>query len=205
MPEQPLIDVNEAIFIPSPDVIGSLGEHNMVIETTFSDMMTSLSNPNNFNTKMRQHATQPIVVSQLKIIPYVGVKTILFKGVIKGSTGKTYDTHVLFKRVNFVGDVDDVEDIDKDVVEFVAADGETYYIERINLAKHDLSCSCNCLDFKWTFARHNAKTKDLYGGAPAPYKPKTDRPSRNLSDKPAMCKHLIKTVDALVQADMAKE
>jgi len=202
-----LIQMSESnsLFIPSLDVKDSLGDNVLMLETTFTDMMSSLNNPNNFNTKKRQHATQPIVVSQLKIVPYVGVKTILFKGVIKGSTGKTYDTHILFKRVNFVDDAEDVDDIDNDVVEFVAADGETYHIERINLAKHDVSVSCNCLDFKWTFAKHNSKTKDLYGRAPAPYKPKTDRPSRNFNDKPAMCKHLIKTIGALVDADMAKE
>lgn len=197
-------EMQEELFVSKYDVVQAFGIDKFLTETTFNQMMDYLENPKNFNTKKRHYATQPIIVSQMKIVPYVGTKSILFKGVVKGSTGKTYDTNIMFKRVNFVTDVDDVDDLDKDVVEFVANDGETYYIERIDLGKHDLSCRCNCLDFKWTFASHNSKTKDLYGRAPAPYKPKTDRPSRNFNDKPAMCKHLIKTVEVLVQSDMAK-
>ena len=52
------------------------------------------------NTKMRQHATDPIVIRQLNWIPYVGMKTLFVKGLAQNE-GKEYNPTIVFKKVQY--------------------------------------------------------------------------------------------------------
>lgn len=194
--------IDDFIFISKGNILSELNiDIGLLLETTLPELMKNATTPGNFNTKRRQFSTQALVVDQVKITPYIGTKALLVRTVVRSDSGKKYDNQIMFKRVNFVDDISQVEN-EKDIVEFVASDGETYNIERINLQKIDIACRCNCLDFKWTISKHNAKDKSLYGRAPAPYKPKTDRPSRNLESKPTLCKHLMKTGTVIAESEL---
>ena len=47
-------------------------------------------------TTLRQHATQPVVITQLHWTPYVGMKTLFVKGIAQNE-GKEYSPIILFK------------------------------------------------------------------------------------------------------------
>jgi len=198
---------NGFIFIPSNNVVEEfkLSKDDLVLtETSLATLMNNVTKPGNFNTVKRQHATQPLVVDQIKITPYKGTKSLLIRTVVRSDSGKKYDNQIMFKRVTFVDDIDQVEN-EGDIVEFTASDGETYYVEKIDMNKIDVAVRCNCASFRWDFARRNPKDKTLYGSTPAPYKPKTDRPPRNLNNVSGLCKHLMKTGAAIAESEMTTE
>lgn len=193
---------DDFIFISKGNILSELNiDVVSLLETTLPQLMKNATTPGNFNTKRRQFSTQALVVDQIKITPYIGTRSLLIRTVVRSDSGKKYDNQIMFKRVNFVDDITQVEN-ENDIVEFTASDGEIYNIERINLQKIDIACRCNCLDFKWTISKHNVKDKSLYGRAPAPYKPKTDRPSRNLKSKSSLCKHLMKSGTVIAESDI---
>lgn len=196
---------NGFIFIPSNNIVEefNLSESDIMslLETTLPDLMTNVTKAGNFNTKKRHYATQALVVDQVKITPYIGTKSLLVRTVVRSDSGKKYDNQIMFKRVKFVDDIEEVLD-EKDIVEFTASDGEVYSIERIDLQKTDVACRCNCLSFRWDFNTRNAKDKSLYGRKAAPYKPKTNRPPRNLNNVSGLCKHLMKSGHVIAESDL---
>lgn len=56
---------------------------------------------------------------------------------------------------------------------------------------------CTCPDFRWTFAWYNANDNALIGNPPPPYNSTGQRPPRNPSGTPGLCKHLIRLGDDL--------
>ena len=194
---------DEYIFIPKYDVISefTIVDSGMIIETSLSALMKNVTTVGNFNSKRRHHSTQALIVDQMKMIPYIGTKSLLVKSLVRSDSGKKYDTHIMFKRVKFVDDIEQVAN-ESDIVEFVGSDDKTYFIERIDMSSHDVAVRCNCLDFRWNAAGRNSKDKSLYGREFKPYKPKTDRPPRNIKNKSMICKHLIKTGSAIAQSSL---
>ncbi len=144
-------------------------------------------------TTKRQYATDPIQVNQMKLVPYVNSGALQVDSVTK-SSGKTYETTILFTRVDFQ------EENTPANVTFVASDGDPYNIAKIPLVSTNVKVRCDCLDFYWRFSTWNNKRKSLYGDPPGPYQKKTDRPPVNPKKKAALCKHLLRSVEALQQA-----
>lgn len=163
-------------------------------ETTYAELEQQTIKGFPYTVK-RQHATDPIRVVQLKLIPFTKTNDLKVVSVIN-SDGKKYDNTILFKDVVY-------EDSDQDDnVTFTASDGDTYNIEPIALSGSEVEVHCNCLDFRWRFSMWNSDDGSLYGQPPPPYRKKTNRPPVNPDRVPGVCKHLIKTIESLKQAHL---
>ncbi len=146
------------------------------------------------NTTKRQHATDPIVIKELSWTPFVGMKTLFIKGVAQNED-REYNTIVLFRKVNYNGRQ----------VGITANDGLYYSFDRLSFENTDVSVRCNCPDFRWRFAYYNHIDKSLYGNKPKKYESKGVRPPANPMEYEGMCKHLMKTMKALKEADIFLE
>lgn len=171
-----------------------LNQLNGLLETTFSQLETNLQQ---LPTKKRQFSTDPIQVTQLKMVTAVPSKTLIVKA-LTTSEGKKYDTAIIFSGITY----EDEETATN--VTFTTGDDTEYNIEKIDLRNKHVNVSCTCLDFYHRFAPYNSKDGSLFGSPPKPYTPKTDRASDNPKQVPGVCKHLLKTIEGLRQAGMIK-
>ena len=152
-------------------------------------------------TGLRQHATQPIVITNLRWLPYLGVRTLFVKGLAQ-SEGHEYNPMIQFKGVNYktAGNNSITE-----TVKLYADDGMLYELERLSLDGTQVNLRCNCPDFRWRFSYYNSLDGSLYGRKPAPYKAEGRRPPANPKEMPGVCKHLIKLQEVLQQTNLFKE
>lgn len=139
-------------------------------------------------TKMRQYATHPIVVTNLRWVPFVGMRTLFVKGLAQNE-GKEYNTIVLLKEINYSGDE----------ITIIASDGKEYSFDKPTLESSDVLLRCNCPDFHWRFNYYNHQDKSLYGSKRGKYESKGGPPA-NPMELPGMCKHLMKTVKVLQES-----
>jgi hypothetical protein len=170
--------------------------NQLLTETTYSELE---SNTQNFEpeTSKRQNVTASVQVQNLVMKPYRNTGQLEVSATTV-SAGKTYQTTVMFEDVVY-------EDSDQsDNVSFTGSDGDEHHIMPINLMKHNVKVSCECLDFYWRFAPFNSKDGSLHGQPPSPYAKKTDRPPVNKKQTPGVCKHLIKTVTELQREGVVK-
>src|SRR5690606_33821339 len=94
------------------------------------------------NTTKRQHAVDPIVITNLKWTPYRGVKTLFVKGLAQNRhEGTEYNCLILFKNVNYDGDQ----------VKITANDLKEYSFNKLSLEDTNVVLRCNCPDFYWRF------------------------------------------------------
>lgn len=176
-----------------------------------SDVNNLTQNTNNFlpvSTK-RQNATDPISITQMEILPYVGTKTLNIDAIAHSPNTKPaqyrkpgdkaftdYNTKVIFNQVTYEPESTDTN------ISFVAKDGNEYHMQPIELNTNTVRVNCNCLDFYWRFKSYNAKDQSLAGRAPPPYKPVSNRGPSNIKRVPGLCKHLLQTIEALKQSGM---
>ena len=147
-------------------------------------------------TKKRQHATDPIKITQIKIMPYQKSTKLLVEGTAD-SDGKLYSPRILFMNVSFR------KNKDPDSVTFTASDGQMYNVLPINIKTNDVKVRCNCLDFFYRFALWNYNNGSIYGRKPPLYRRKTTTyPPVNPLKVPGICKHLIKLVDAIQESGL---
>lgn len=163
-------------------------------EMTLIDLEQSIVSGFPATTK-RQHATNVVRVNQLKIIPFDQTGNLQVDAVARGD-GKNYDTKILFDQIEYLDEETPTS------VTFMGSDRQEYTIEKIDLASSNVKLSCNCLDFHYRFAYWNKSNDVLLGTPPPPYRRKTNRPPVNPNKVPGVCKHLIKTVEALRQAGL---
>jgi hypothetical protein len=201
-------DTKGMMYVSSKELIELLSDGNCDIsdqllleKATFADLIKNVKNPKNFNTVKRQFSTQPLVVTEVMITPYLGTKSLLVRAYVNSDSGKQYKTVIMFTKVKFVDDVNDVDN-PNDIVEFVASDGQEYAIEKINLKKIFVKIRCDCLDYRWRFSYYNSKKGSQYGGPPPPYQKKTNRPPVNPNKVEGCCKHIIKSLQALIEAGL---
>ena len=140
-------------------------------------------------TTMRQHATHPIVVTNLRWTPFVGMKTLFIKGLAQNE-GKEYNPIILFKRVNYDGDE----------VQIIASDDREYHFDKLSVENTDVLVRCNCPDFYWRFNYYDSLDKSLQGRKRVKYESKGIGPPANPLKMPGICKHLMKTVHVLGEA-----
>lgn len=144
-------------------------------------------------TGLRQHATQPVVITKLNWIPYLGMKTLFVKGFVQ-SEGHEYSTIILFKGVNYNNLSESVK--------LYASDGVLYKFSKLSLNETQVSVRCNCPDFNYRFAYYNHLDESLYGRKPSKYNRKTDREPVNPKEHPGLCKHLIKMQEVLQKSNI---
>lgn len=149
-------------------------------------------------TTKRQHATQSVQITELKYTPYIGTKSILIRA-LATNFGKEYNEYIMFTPISFE------DEGTNNNITFIATNKKEYYIQPIRLSKINANVRCTCLDFRFRFALWNADDKSLFGSQPGPYKRKTkNRPPVNPKRVPGLCKHLLKTIETLRQANLVK-
>lgn len=140
-------------------------------------------------TTLRQHATHPIVITNLRWTPFVGMKTLFIKGLAQNE-GKEYNPMILFKRVNYDGDE----------VQIIASDDREYHFDKLSEENTDVAVRCNCLDYAFRFNFYNHLDGSLYGKKRKKYESKGIGPPANPKKLPGLCKHLLKTIKVLKEA-----
>jgi hypothetical protein len=156
-------------------------------ESSLKDLYLSAVNAFPKTTK-RQHAVDPIIVEELRWIPFLGVKTLFIRGHTRNED-RHYNTIVLFKNVDY----------QKNEVKITASDHKIYNFGKLSLENTDVLLRCNCPDFQWRFNYYNHLDKSLYGSKRRQYENDSGVPANPL-ELPGMCKHLIATVKALKEA-----
>lgn len=194
--------LTEMAIIRGTEMVSLLSQiisEEILDETSYNELerLTLAFDP---SSKKRQHAIDTVQITQLKIVPYVGTKSIFIKALVRNTDGgHKYDSQVFFSGVNF-----DKEDNDTNV-SFTASDGKIYHIKPIRLSENNIRVRCNCLDFRHRFAYYNFNDGSLWGRKFPPYHRKTDtRPPVNKNKTPGVCKHLIKTIMALKEAGLVR-
>ncbi len=153
-------------------------------ESTFIDLYASTVQAFP-NTRLRQHATQPIVIEAVRWTPFVGLKTLFIKAEARNED-RQYSPMLLFKGVQYGSGPNQL-----------IADGMKYTLEPIDLEKNDLLLRCNCNDFRFRFNYYDHLAKSLYGRKASKYESKGVGPEANPKKMPGMCKHLIKMIESL--------
>jgi len=146
------------------------------------------------NTTRRQHSTDTIVIKELRWTPFVGVKTLFIKSLAQNED-REYGPCILFKGVNYNGNQ----------VKITANDGLQYNFNKLSLENTDVLLRCNCLDFKYRFAWYNKLDHSLYGRPPKKYIATGTGHPANPMELEGMCKHLIKTMKVLKEAQIFLE
>lgn len=146
------------------------------------------------NTRMRQHATHPIVITNLRWTPFVGMKTLFIKALAQNE-GREYNPIILFKNVNYKGDQ----------VKIMSSDHREVSFDKLSMEHTDVNLRCNCKDFYWRFNYYDHVDKSLYGRKRAPYESTGRGQPANPFEMPGMCKHLMKTAHVLREAGIFKE
>jgi len=145
------------------------------------------------NTTMRQHATHPIVIRELRWTPFVGVKTLFIKGLAQNEE-REYGPCILFKGVNYQGKA----------VKITASDGLQYNFDKLSLENTDVLVRCNCPDFFWRFNYYDHLDKSLYGTKRKKYESHGGPPA-NPMELPGMCKHIMKMTKVIAEAGIFLE
>lgn len=142
------------------------------------------------NTTKRQHVVQPLVVENLRWTPFLGMKTLFIKGHIRNED-RHYDAIILFKNIDY----------NKKEIKITASDGLIYNFGKLSLENNDVLLRCNCNDFKWRFNFYDHIDKSLYGNKRKKYENLGGAPA-NPMKLPGMCKHIMKTAQALKDAGL---
>ena len=137
-------------------------------------------------TTLRQHAVQPIKITQLSIIPFKGMKTIYFKGLAQNE-GRRYNTVILFKNVDYDS---------PNSISIVADDGNTYRLSKLSPV-NEVNLRCDCGDFRWRWNFTDWEDGSLYGKKRRKYESLGIGPPANPKEMPGMCKHLIALTTSL--------
>jgi len=144
------------------------------------------------HTTMRQYATDPIVITNLKWIPFIGMKTLFIKGLAQNE-GREYNPTIVFKQVEY--------NPNSDYIQLIATDGKTYPLKQLSLENNDVLVRCNCPDFFWRFNYYDHVDKSLYNRKRKKYESQGGPPA-NPFEMPGMCKHLMKMTKVLKQSNI---
>ena len=146
------------------------------------------------HTTMRQHATDTIVITNLRWTPYLGMRTLFIKALAQNE-GREYSPIILFKKVNY----------NSDEVKIIDSAGKEYSFGKLSLENTDVVLRCNCADFFYRFNYYDHLDKSLYGRKRRKYESKGVGPPANPLELPGICKHLMKTAHVLREAGIFQE
>jgi len=136
-------------------------------------------------TLKRQYAIDPVVVEQIQWIPFLGVKTMFIKGLVRGES-KKYECIMLFKNINYKNSPG------KGIIKIKTSSGSEQFVEQVDSSKNDVLVRCSCPDFYWRGNYANHLDKSLFGRKRAKYESKGILSPANTGNYPMLCKHLIK-------------
>lgn len=139
-------------------------------------------------TRKRQHAIDPVRIVGMRWTPFLGLRTLFVRGLAQNE-GRTYDSIILFKDVNYGHGIP-----------IVASDGREYLLERLSIEDNDVLVRCNCGDFYWRGNFANYLDNSLFGRKRKKYESLGILPPANPTDAPMLCKHLMKLSYALRDA-----
>jgi hypothetical protein len=145
-------------------------------------------------TKFRQHSTHTIRIPKLEWTTFLGVRTLFVKGLVQNE-GNEYSTILLFKGVDYK-----INENDEEAVKIRASDGGIYKFRKLKKEGNEVIVRCSCPDFKWRWQYWNGEHGSLYGSKAKPYTPVSDRGPANPFQMEGLCKHLLKTFEALGDA-----
>lgn len=137
-----------------------------------------------FDTKARHNLTHTVNLSQFQ---YTQLSDTKLKVECKATTGGlTYLPQIIFNDVEIVepGTEGSVDVKMTNNIKPISSNSECQY-------------TCNCLDYRWTFAYYNDLTNNLAGNPPPPYQAQPGSKPRNPTRTPGLCKHLLKMVEFL--------
>ena len=154
----------------------------MLNESNFQDLLNNIVKF--FPTTKRQYATGPIQIDNIKIIPFIGMKT-LFVSSDSINENKQYKTIMVFKKVNYK----------ENGIKVKSYDGNYFYLEQI--VNNEVLLRCNCNDFFYRFHHWNHIDESLFGKDRKKYIKKGNGVSVNPLKLPGICKHIIKLNDVL--------
>jgi hypothetical protein len=125
------------------------------------------------NTGMRQHATHPIVMSNFRWIPYLGMKTLFVRAEARNEE-REYSPIIVFKNVRY-------HEEDGDGLIRIKSEGRIYYLEPPSMEETDVLVRCSCGDFSWRFNYYDYLDKSLSGSKRKKHTKRNiilDRPTR---------------------------
>jgi len=158
-------------------------------ESSLNDLYTQTVRAFPKTTK-RQHAVDPIKITKLEWIPYLGVNTLYIKGLAQSDSGKEYEPIIVFKGVNYKPSDGAIK------IEISANDGKNYLFEKLSYANNDVLLRCSCADFSWRWNFTDHVDHSLFGKKRKKYESKGG-PAANPLELPGACKHLLKLVKVL--------
>lgn len=145
------------------------------------------------NTTKRQHAIDPIVITNLSWTPYRGVRTLFIKGLAQNRhEGTEYNCLMLFKNIDYDGNQ----------LTITASDLKEYSFNKLSLENTNVVLRCNCPDFYWRGNYANYLDKSLWGRKRTKYESSGLYPQANPTNAPMVCKHLIKMSKTLQEAGL---
>lgn len=144
------------------------------------------------NTTLRQHATNPIKITNLRWIPYKGMKTLYIQGLAQNE-GREYNPTIVFKQVRYQ------DGPGLNIIPVSDNSGQEYFLEQLSADENDVLLRCNCDDFRFRFGYYNHLDKSLQGRVPKKYDGK-GLWEANPFHSPGMCKHLMKLMKVLDQS-----
>lgn len=137
-------------------------------------------------TTKRHNAIDALTITELKTIPFLGMKTLLINALVKNEeNNKYYKSLILFKNIEFKPN-----ERQKSIE--IKSENENFSIKTINIRDNEVLLRCNCPDFKWRFNYLDHKDNCLYGKVRKKYEAKSNPGSSNPLELSGMCKHLIK-------------
>jgi len=142
------------------------------------------------DTTRRQHVTDPIAISDLMIVPFVGMKTLFIRSTAVNED-REYRPMILVKGIAYH---DDREPGD---IQIRASDGGYYWMEQPMMDDNEVLLRCNCQDFYWRFNYYDHLDRSLYGRKRTPYEATINPGSANPQQMPGACKHLMKMMEVL--------
>ena len=166
----------------------------MLTESSFVDLCDSTVRAFP-NCRFRQHATQPVKISQIAWTPFIGMKTLFVKAIAQNE-GKEYNLIILFKGVRY-------QNINENAVTIKANDGKNYFLKQLSTNTNDILIRCSCKDHMFRFNYYNYLDHSLHGRKRKKYEGQGLWKANPLK-LPGLCKHLIKFMEVLSNSKIIK-
>ena len=163
----------------------------MFLESSFNDLYKSTISAFK-NCSLRQNATNPIVITNLEWTPFLGMKSLMIKGLAQNKhNGHEYNCFIVFEDVTYH------DKISRGIIEIVEQMKKNYLLERLSTENTQILVRCSCPDFSWRGTHWNHERKSLFGRNRKKYEAFYAPGSANPSESEMLCKHLIKMMKVL--------
>lgn len=155
----------------------------------------------------RVERTPYIDIEITNVIPYFGVKSLLFtaKSLSGTSTKIKYPTVISFYNIEFI---DGEENWKRGMLKFENPETHAVVVcKPPDYRRSPVRVYCSCPDFYFSFAYPDFNKQCYYGKKPRPYKrkmPPSNYPPKNPNNIPGLCKHQINMINLLIKQDYVK-